>query len=46
MESLGRQKGIAVLSSEFEDAWNRGQHDGEEVASTILRLVAGSGFAH
>jgi uncharacterized cofD-like protein len=46
MESLGRQKGIAVLSSEFEDAWNRGQHDGEEVASTILRLVAGSGFAN
>lgn len=45
IESLGQERGIAVLSSEFEDAWNRGQHDGEEVASTLLRLVAESGPA-
>lgn len=40
-EALGREKGIAVMSSEFEDAWNRGQHDGEEVASVILKMAPG-----
>ena len=39
IEALGQERGIAVISSEFEDAWNRGQHDGEEVAAAILRLV-------
>jgi uncharacterized cofD-like protein len=28
-----------VVTGEYEDAWNRGQHDGEAVASTLLELV-------
>ncbi|MCO5066130.1 MAG: YvcK family protein [Rhizobiaceae bacterium] len=39
IEDLGYEAGISVISSEFEDAWNRGQHDGEEVASAILGLA-------
>lgn len=41
IEALGQEAGAEVILSEFEDAWNRGQHDGEEVASTILRIIAG-----
>ncbi|MGC4023964.1 MAG: YvcK family protein [Mesorhizobium sp.] len=32
-------RGARIILSEFEDAWNRGQHDGEEVASTVLKLI-------
>ncbi|MBX3597172.1 MAG: YvcK family protein [Rhizobiaceae bacterium] len=39
IEALGRETGAEMLLSEFEDAWSRGQHDGEEVASIILSLV-------
>ncbi|OWV86848.1 gluconeogenesis factor YvcK family protein [Rhizobium sp. R693] len=30
-----------VTVGEFEDAWNRGQHDGEAVATMLLRIVNG-----
>lgn len=39
IEALGGELGAQIILSEFEDAWNRGQHDGEEVASTILRII-------
>lgn len=28
-----------VITGEYEDAWNRGQHDGEAIADTLLDLV-------
>ncbi|AUX79571.1 MULTISPECIES: gluconeogenesis factor YvcK family protein [Sinorhizobium] len=30
-----------VITGEYEDAWTRGQHDGEAVASVLLDLVGG-----
>lgn len=30
-----------VVSGEYEDAWNRGQHDGEAIAKALLEIAAG-----
>lgn len=35
-----RSERLAWLSGEFEDAWIRGQHDGEEVATALLNIAA------
>ena len=29
-----------LIRSEFEDAWNRGQHDGEAIAAHLLRIAS------
>lgn len=30
-----------VITGEYEDAWNRGQHDGKAIAETLLNLASG-----
>lgn len=40
LEALSRRERLAWVSGEFEDAWTRGQHDGEEVANALLKIAA------
>jgi len=39
LENVCRRERLAWVSGEFEDAWVRGQHDGEEAANALLRIV-------
>ncbi len=36
--------GITHISGDFEDAWTRGQHDGEAIATAGLEIVASSPY--
>ena len=40
LENLCRRERLAWVSGEFEDAWVRGQHDGEEAANALLRIIS------
>ena len=35
-----RVERLTWISGEFEDAWMRGQHDGEEVAAALMKIAA------
>jgi len=39
LEAVCRRERLAWVSGEFEDAWVRGQHDGEEAANALLRII-------
>ncbi len=39
LEQICQNAGISVISGEFEDAWHRGQHDGDAIAEILLGLV-------
>jgi CofD-related protein of GAK system len=45
LDRLCEANGITRISSDFEDAWNRGQHDGRSVAAALLE-VAQTGRVH
>lgn len=39
LDRLCGQNRIVRISSDFEDAWNRGQHDGRSVAATLVDVA-------
>ncbi len=39
MSGLSQRERLAWVSGEFEDAWTRGQHDGEEVADALYKII-------
>lgn len=41
-DDMTEKKGLKLISGEFEDAWNRGLHDGDAIAVSLLRIAAGS----
>ncbi|WP_271022271.1 gluconeogenesis factor YvcK family protein [Rhizobium sp. RCAM05973] len=48
VDELPSTPSYELIRGEFEDAWNRGQHDGEAIAAHLLRIASvskGSGYA-
>lgn len=39
LETLSRRERLAWVSGDFEDAWTRGRHDGEEVVNALLKIA-------
>ncbi len=39
LDRLCRDNGIVRISSDFEDAWNRGQHDGRTIAAALVEVA-------
>lgn len=44
LDAFCEQRGIVNIESDFEDAWTRGQHDGEAVAATLAALLTRTGL--
>lgn len=40
LDAYCAQTGIAHISGDFEDAWTRGQHDGDAIARSLLDIAA------
>lgn len=40
-ENLQEDAGTAIFRGEFEDAWSRGQHDGDATVAVLLKIAAG-----
>lgn len=40
-DMLSGDESCTVVTGEYEEAWNRGQHDGEAIAKALLQLVVG-----
>ncbi len=43
LEALCDRHGMTLVEGHFEDAWNRGQHDGPQVAEALAGLAQGGG---
>ncbi len=42
-DGLSEKAPPVLVRDEFEDAWNRGQHDGEAVAASLLKIMSAGG---
>jgi hypothetical protein len=40
-ENLEENAMPRVIKGEFEDSWNRGQHDGDAIAVALLNIASG-----
>jgi CofD-related protein of GAK system len=43
LDRLCEDNGIERISGDFEDVWNRGQHDGRSIASTLIDVAETAG---